>query len=227
MGSERILIVNADDFGHSPEVNAGVIEAHERGIVTSASLMVDRPSAREAAAYRGRLALGLHVELGEWRCVEGRWLATGAVGPEAVEGDVRRQLAAFEELAGRAPTHVDSHQHVHRRGPARSAVAALGRELRVPVRHLDPEVRYVGAFYGQTDEGAPLPELVTTAALVKLIRDLTPGTTELGCHPAKGPVRGSSYAAERERELEALCDPLVRSVLERERIDLRSFAELR
>jgi hypothetical protein len=47
----RLLIVNADDLGCSRGVNRGIIEAHERGIVTSASLMVNRPAASEAAEY--------------------------------------------------------------------------------------------------------------------------------------------------------------------------------
>ena len=51
MDSKRFLIVNADDFGLSEGVNRGIIEAHERGIVTSASLMVLKPSAVSAAAY--------------------------------------------------------------------------------------------------------------------------------------------------------------------------------
>ena len=46
----RYLIVNADDFGLSPGVNRGVVQAHERGIVTSASLMVRQPAAGAAAA---------------------------------------------------------------------------------------------------------------------------------------------------------------------------------
>ena len=48
---EPLPIVNADDFGQSPGITRGVIAAHERGIVTSASLMVRWPSANEAAAY--------------------------------------------------------------------------------------------------------------------------------------------------------------------------------
>jgi len=40
MSDRRYLIVNADDFGQSPGVNRGIIQAHEHGIVTSASLMV-------------------------------------------------------------------------------------------------------------------------------------------------------------------------------------------
>jgi len=52
---ERRLIVNADDFGQSPGINRGIMEAHERGIVTSVSLMVRWPAAVEAAAYARRL----------------------------------------------------------------------------------------------------------------------------------------------------------------------------
>ena len=76
--SFRALIVNADDFGQSPGVNRGVIRAHERGIVTSVSLMVRWPASTEAAAY-GRahpaLSVGLHVDLGEWVCRKGSWQA--------------------------------------------------------------------------------------------------------------------------------------------------------
>jgi predicted glycoside hydrolase/deacetylase ChbG (UPF0249 family) len=72
----RGLIVNADDFGQSAGVNRGVIAAHERGVVTSASLMVRWPAAEEAASYarqRPGMSLGLHVDLGEWTFREGSW----------------------------------------------------------------------------------------------------------------------------------------------------------
>jgi len=51
MPAGRSLIVNADDFGQSAGVNAGVMATHQRGIVTSASLMVRSPAAAEAVAY--------------------------------------------------------------------------------------------------------------------------------------------------------------------------------
>ena len=63
--AERVLIVNADDFGLSRGVNAGVQKAHEQGIVTSAGLMVRGRAATEAAEYARAtpsLSLGLHVE---------------------------------------------------------------------------------------------------------------------------------------------------------------------
>ena len=58
------LIVNADDFGRSPGVNAGTLEAHEGGIVTAATVMVLEASAargiRAAAERAPRMSLGLH-----------------------------------------------------------------------------------------------------------------------------------------------------------------------
>src|SRR3712207_7572277 len=76
--NKRYLIVNADDFGRSFGVNRGIIEAHENGIVTSASLMVRWPAAAAAAAYakeRPGLGLGLHLDLGEWAYKAGAWPA--------------------------------------------------------------------------------------------------------------------------------------------------------
>ncbi len=62
----RRLIVNADDFGLSPSVNAAVIRAHREGILTSASLMVNEPGFAEAvtlAREHPRLGVGLHLTL--------------------------------------------------------------------------------------------------------------------------------------------------------------------
>lgn len=223
------LIVNADDFGHSGSVNAGIVEAHEHGIVTSTSLMVRRRAAEEAAREaraHPRLDVGLHVDLGEWAYSdEGGWTALYEIEPEAVEQEVRAQLDAFRALVGRDPTHVDSHQHVHRREPARSAVLAAARALGVSLRHFEPRVRYCGDFYGQTDRGEPLPDRIVPAALVRVLELLPDGTSELCCHPARGAVPDSSYDVERERELSALCDPAVARTVREQRIVLSTFTE--
>src|SRR5689334_198294 len=44
----RQVIINADDFGMSVEIDRGILEAHDRGVVTSASLMVNEPDAEAA-----------------------------------------------------------------------------------------------------------------------------------------------------------------------------------
>jgi predicted glycoside hydrolase/deacetylase ChbG (UPF0249 family) len=221
----RFLIVNADDFGHSTEVNAGIVQAHERGIVTSASLMVRRPAAEEAAAYRGRLSLGLHVELGEWTVREGEWVVSDEVPQEQVALEVHTQAVRFRELVGREPTHLDSHQHVHQEGVARDAVVELGRELGIPVRSFS-KVRYVGGFYGQTDTGEPWHEGVTVENLIGLLEKLEPGITELGCHPGQGAVRGTTYAYERTLELATLCDPRVHVAVDEFGLELIDFSEV-
>ena len=99
MAGEKYLIVNADDFGQSPGVNRGIIQAHERGIVTSASLMTRWLAAGEASLYakeHPELSIGLHLDLGEWTYHEGNWLPFYTVVPlddiEAVTKEIADQL---------------------------------------------------------------------------------------------------------------------------------------
>lgn len=66
MGLEppRRLIVNADDFGRSPAINQAIIRAHQEGILTTTSLMVNEPACTEAVALarqNPRLGVGLHL----------------------------------------------------------------------------------------------------------------------------------------------------------------------
>jgi chitin disaccharide deacetylase len=60
------LIINGDDFGWSEGANEAVALLYDRGILTSASLMVGGPAARGAmqiAHARAGLAVGLHLAL--------------------------------------------------------------------------------------------------------------------------------------------------------------------
>jgi len=227
------LIVNADDFGLSEGVNRGILRAHDEGIVTSASLMVRQPAAGAAVAEARRrpgLSLGLHVDVGEWLYRDGQWAAVYEVVPgddaAAVAEEVGRQFDEFVRLVGRPPTHIDSHQHAHRVEPMKRIALAMAARLGVPLRHFSDTVRYCGDFYGQGGKGEPLPELITPAALVCIIRGLPPGVTELACHPGEDPSLASVYRDERAVEVATLCDSGVRSVLREEGADLISFAEL-
>ena len=229
----RVLVTNADDLGQSVGINRGIIKAHECGIVTSASLMVRWPAAEDAVARareHPRLGLGLHVDLGEWAYREERWVALYEVvcleDACAVQAEVARQLARFRELTGRDPTHLDSHQHVHRAEPVRSIVCGAGRSLGIPVRHFTAGVRYCGDFYGQGEKGSPAPEAIHVDSLVGIIQALPEGVTELACHPGYACDLDSMYASEREMELRALCHPRVWAALDRGAVGVRSFAEV-
>lgn len=230
--SARRLIVNADDLGLSPGVNRGIARGHEEGIVTSASLMVRGPAAQPAAAYaaaRPQLSVGLHVDLAEWRWESGRWLPAYQLvaldDAVAVADEVDRQLERFVALIGGEPTHLDSHQHVHRDEPLRSTLVERGRRLGIPVREQSGDIRYLGGFYGQGGKGVTWPEGIGVDSLCRLLRELPAGTTELGCHPGLGDDTGSAYGGERALEVATLCDPRVRATLRAEGIALRSFAQ--
>jgi chitin disaccharide deacetylase len=229
----KYLIVNADDFGQSHGINRGIITAYRDGIVTSASLMVRWPAAADASAYARKhpgLSVGLHIDLGEQIFHAGEWVPLyTVVSPQsetAVRDEISRQLEAFDRLMGCAPTHLDSHQHVHRREPIRAVLLDVAERLRVPLRSCSPEVSYCGSFYGQADDGTPLPDVISIDGLIRILETLPPGCTELACHPASECDLQTLYSQERLEELKILCDPRVRAALTDKGIALRSFANL-
>lgn len=93
---KRRLIVNADDFGRSSEINAAVMRAHTEGVLTTASLMVNEDGFDEAARLaqlHPALGVGLHLSL-----VCGRSALSAAQIPGLV--DERQQFANYPVTAG-------------------------------------------------------------------------------------------------------------------------------
>jgi predicted glycoside hydrolase/deacetylase ChbG (UPF0249 family) len=228
----RYLIVNADDFGLSESVNQGILAAHANGIVTSASLMVERPAAREAAdraRERPRLGLGLHVEVGRWQA---SWLPkrgtarSAAVVERRAAEDLQRQLERFRLLVGRDPSHLDSHQHRHLAELVRASFEEVAAELGIPLRRIDPRVQFRGEFYGHDGRGRPDHDAITADALIRLIENVADGVTELCCHPGYADGLRDWYRTERAQEVQALCDPRVRHAVEREDLRLCTFTEV-
>jgi chitin disaccharide deacetylase len=205
------VIFNADDFGATEGINRGILDCHERGPVTSASLLVLGAGAADAAA-RARdhpdLAVGLHFD--------------------ERAGGLERQLAEFERLMSRAPTHLDSHHHVHRKADLRPQFEAAAAQLGVPLRG-DGRIAYVGGFYAQWEPEVTELAYVSVDFLERLLaEEVEEGWTELSCHPGcVTPELESSYTTEREAEVRTLTDPRVRGAMERLGIELVSFAAYR
>src|SRR5215470_2326340 len=155
------LVVTADDFGLASEVNDAVEIAHQRGILTAASLMVAGPAAHDAVARAEkmpRLRVGLHVVLVEGRPtlpperVPGLVVAKGVFRTDMARlgldivlwRDVRRQLRAEIEAqfvafrsSGLRLDHVNAHKHFHLHPMIGAEIMAVGalhgmRGLRVP-----------------------------------------------------------------------------------------------
>jgi predicted glycoside hydrolase/deacetylase ChbG (UPF0249 family) len=248
----RRLIVNADDLGRTRGINAGIALAHRRGIVTSATLMVNYPAATEVALLSARnpgLGIGLHLQLsgGPPQLPPERLpsLVGGngrlppkpegllAAEPAELLAEARAQLARFRELLGRDPTHFDSHHHSHRVPAVFAAVVALARETGRPVRLADPSLREAlrGEGIASTDrfDESFFDRAVTPETLLGILASLPPGTTELMCHPAvvdEELLATSSYALPRARELEVLTSAAVRGAVRTGGIELVSYAAL-
>ena len=101
------LIVNADDFGLSPEVNAGILRAHRDGILCSASLMVAEPAARAAAEMardNPALDVGLHAVVCRGRSILDASRLGAALGPSGafIDSPVAAGMRYFFDQIGRA-----------------------------------------------------------------------------------------------------------------------------
>lgn len=246
------LIVNADDLGRTHGINTGVFEAHRKGIVTSATAMVNYDSVVEAAAMsreNPKLGIGLHVALTGGRTAlpkasvpslvdargaqPGKPEGLGAARPEEIAAEVEAQFARFIEVFGRKPTHLDSHHHSHRRPDVFAAVRALALREGLPVRNaggaMGAALKGAGLRSNDAFEEGFFDAGATVANLVHIIENLSEGSTELMCHPAHPDTElaaSSSYAAVRVLELRALCDPAIRAAVSRADIRLITFSDL-
>jgi chitin disaccharide deacetylase len=133
----RTLAVNADDFGFTRDVNAGIVRAHRDGILTSTTLMANGDAFEDAVRLAGEvptLDIGAHLQM-----VQGPSLSVpGRALPETVtqlmlalgDWDIERELTAQVEkilAAGIRPTHLDTHKHTHLLPPVLRAVARISK----------------------------------------------------------------------------------------------------
>ena len=224
----KFLIINADDFGYTEGVNRGIVEAHQHGVVTSTSLMVNSPSSVEAAKLAracSRLSVGLH------------FVATDENGPlfdleniQKVRDELDRQYQSFCDFTGQLPTHLDSHHHIHLRvNTLTPLVAAWAQEHALPLRNTG-RIRFNGGFYGHSfDEqwqAHSAPELIGVENLKRLLSELPGGITELACHPGYFTSDLGSYGLEREIELATLVNPALSVLIQELEIQLINFTEV-
>ena len=165
------LIVNADDFGLTPGVTQGIIEAHKNGIVTSTTALTVSDyflQAMEAARIQApNLSIGLHLTL---TLNKNRPILPKEIVPSLVDEngyfwnqnifhekvdldevslEWEAQILKFLE-SGQKPTHIDSHHNVHGKTKDLLEIALkLARKFNLPVRNnfrgngmFDPSVNY-------------------------------------------------------------------------------------
>ena len=134
------LVINADDFGYRKEINRGVIYAHQNGLVTSASLFVEKEGTQEAielAKNNTTLGLGIHLDLDKFFEIDHHLgvvvgIPSQLPAPEAIRDEARRQLNMYYSF-GFSADHLDSHHHADLHPYAFSIICQLAREFKIPV----------------------------------------------------------------------------------------------
>jgi hypothetical protein len=152
------LIVNADDYGHTAGVSAGIRAAHLQGIVTSTSAMMNRPNAVQALPLAIQtclhLGIGLHLVLTSGRPLLPPKKLNSLVQPDGtffsqagfierlelidldeVQAEWHAQVELFTRTAGRLPDHLDSHHHTSYFTPGLfERMLLLAEKCRCPIR---------------------------------------------------------------------------------------------
>ena len=224
------LIVNADDFGYSSDINRGIITAHKNGVVTTASIIVTKQSFQEAidlVKKNPKLATGIHFDLDRFFNVDHE---KGVVGeyitpqPSSVEvaSEMRKQIKLLKST-GVALGHITSHHHAHLRREILPVVCSIAQEYNIRA------IRFFRKFYQSQTEYDELKNIIEQHKLVHTQHfiegwywgniDEEFVTAELMTHPGYGELW-------REYELSACCDPRLKDYLREKNIQLITFNDL-
>lgn len=251
---QRLLIVNADDFGLSRGQNYGIVEACRYGVVTSTTALVNGAAIEHAVALRTQvpeLAVGLHFTLTLGKPVGdapsltrdgllGKWIwdlaAQGSLPLQEVADELACQYARFVTLFGEPPSHIDSHHHVHMIGAVFPLVAAFAQEKGIPLR-VDRDdvqrqgidlsgVRSTGGFSSAFYGDEISPALFTAILDTALQRD--DRSLEIMSHPAfvDNALMASNYCYPRLDELDVLTQPSLKEAIAERAFQLGTFRDL-
>lgn len=249
------LILNADDFGLTDGVTAGIVEAVEQGVVTSTTAMVCVAGAGERLRRWGpRLParVGAHLQLTDGHpCLPASEIPSlvGADGlfprgrrevrapaPEEVRREWEAQLARLRD-SGIEPSHLDSHHHVHFEPAVFPVFLEVARAHGLPVRsnrRFNRRLRERGVACPDVGVTEWYRDSLTAARLLEIVDRAFAslqgeGTVELMCHPGRSDAelaKLSSYVADRDEELAVLCSAEVKEGLARRGVALVAMSAL-
>jgi predicted glycoside hydrolase/deacetylase ChbG (UPF0249 family) len=232
MESSKKIIINADDFGYRKDINKGIIFAHQNGIVKSTTVLTDRDAFEDAvllAKENPGLKTGLHIDLDVFIDINRDVADLASVAnfkvpkPDMAQitGAINRQLDKFLN-SGLKLSHIDGHHHSHLHPEILPLAAQKAKELNVPLRFFmgfyndyglalqmkqildDLNIKYCphfinGWYWGNVDENYTLAELMTH-----------PGFNEMW----------------REFETAKCCDPVLKTYLNEQNIEIISFEDI-
>ena len=240
------MILNSDDFGITEGVSIGTIHSHTDGILTSTTCMMNMPYAEFAlnlAKDFPNLGVGIHLVF-----TMGRPLSQGEKSFTDEDGNFKKlnnypkgmsnvdldelyiewkaQIDKFIEVAGKKPTHIDSHHHTHLLPHHQEISIRLAKEYDIPMRQEKPVadhyefVRCDETFYGDD---------LTNDSLKKIIQS-DDEVLEIMCHPAyidQRILNISSYSVPRAKEMEIIRSDELKQFVKDNNIELINYSDLK
>jgi len=157
------LIVHADDFGISEDVNEGILKAHRNGVLTSTSIMANGRAFKDAirkAKSNPSLDVGIHLTLVEEQPLSSVDVIPGLVSPEGnfhpnaadftrrylmgyvpvyqIRSELEKQIRRVLDTGIRI-SHLDSHQHLHMLPSILTTIIVLARKYKIPAIRIPSE----------------------------------------------------------------------------------------
>lgn len=251
---KKYLIVNADDCNLTPAVTRGIVEAHHQGIVSSTTFLVNLDCRERDILMLKKtdgLGVGLHLNVTLGKPVsassqiktllsESRFKRPSEYlkkHPKASEVylEYTNQIKKFKRVFGCLPTHLDTHHQLHDHPFFMRVLARVATEHKLPVRrsalmHKKNHSAFAVRKKLQTTDylagDLDARNYWRKTALLKTLKTLRPGVTEIMCHPArvdKTLMKISSFNADREKELRVMTDEAVIKQIKKTGIELTHY----
>lgn len=229
------LIINADDFGYTKGVTDGIIEGYHSGIIRSTTVLTNMPYITYGAELTKDLTdlgMGVHLTLTLGKSLTGAPSITNKLGyfksrkqfyeeidqikPEEVYEEFKAQIETFIHTFHKTPDHLDSHHSVHDAKGLLPISQKLADEYGIPMRRYS-DFTFVTGFYDET---------ATVETLITLLEKHRNDNIEIMTHPGYCDLelyRSSSYHTARVKELDVLCNNLLRKYIEQHQIILTNY----
>ncbi|EUJ32023.1 hypothetical protein MFLO_07532 [Listeria floridensis FSL S10-1187] len=231
------LIINADDLGYTKANTDGIFYAHQHGIVTSTTVLMNARHTAYAlleATHYPELGIGVHLTLTAGKPLtepqtligaDGNFLHQLALRDAAVdllevEHEWTAQIERFTRLTDRKLTHLDSHHDVHFDARFFKIAKKLAAKFGVPLRGAYSQIPNV-------ENAFPDPNRITVQNLMAHLENLkTKPNTELFCHPGFSDAelrQLSSYADTRQKEIDVLTNDAIKNIIKNSTFQLTTY----
>lgn len=228
------LIINADDYGYTPNISKGIRFGMANGVITSTTVLTNIPNIEDDCKLLlelDNIGIGLHLNLTlDKPLTNGKSLVDkygffldrkqidfSKIDKVEVEFELRTQLEKFIQLFNRLPSHLDSHHSIHDHPSILPITEKLMNEYNIPARRIS-NIKFVGSFFGPNATKNYFMELMQVNKEEEII--------EMMCHPGINDLlleKKSSYSFQRQLELETLCDLGIKQFLIENSIELTNY----